>query len=158
TRRGRMARPQLMRGCARPYTLQQANRNVDRSPRLCDRSGVLMSRLVLPLMLLGAVYPLSAGEPTPAWPQLLGPRRDGIVRESGLNVDWQAKRPKTLWKVPLGSACSSLTIVGDRVYTMAKRDQRDGIVCLEADSGKERWFTDAVPTYLDAQRQGAGPR
>jgi len=117
-----------------------------------------MSRFFFSVILLGFVSPLSAGEPTPAWPQLLGPKRDGIVRETGLNVDWQSKPPKILWKVPLGSACSSLTIVGDRVYTMAKQDKRDGIVCLETNTGKEVWFADAVPTYLDFQKQGAGPR
>lgn len=117
-----------------------------------------MPRLFCIVALFLTACHVTAGEPTPRWPQLLGPQRDGIVRETGLNVDWQNKPPKTLWKVPLGPAFSSLTIVGDRVYTMAKRETRDAIVCLEADTGKEFWFVDAVPSYLDVQRQGAGPR
>jgi outer membrane protein assembly factor BamB len=93
-----------------------------------------------------------------AWPQFLGPNRDGIIRDSRLNTDWKARPPKTLWKVPLGSAYSSLAIVNDRIYTLAKRGQRDGAICLDAKSGKEVWFFDAVPDYIDVQKQGAGPR
>ncbi len=128
-----------------------------------------MPRFLTLLHLFAGASFVLAGEPTPAWPQLLGPQRDGIVRQTGLNLDWQNKPPKTLWKVPLGSAFSSLTIVtppqpplakggNGGVYTLAKRDARDGIVCLDFNTGKERWFVDAVPSYLDFQKQGAGPR
>ena len=99
--------------------------------------------------------PLAVGED---WRQILGPARDGIVRETGLNLDWKAKPPKILWKVPLGNAYSSVAIVGDRLFTMAKSGQRDIALCLDAQTGKELWSFDAVPSYIDVQKQGAGPR
>jgi outer membrane protein assembly factor BamB len=92
------------------------------------------------------------------WPQFLGPRRDGIVREMGVNVDWKNKPPKTLWKQPIGNGFSSVIIVGDRLYTQANRGERDGVICLDAVTGKELWFYDAVPSYIDVQRHGPGPR
>jgi outer membrane protein assembly factor BamB len=115
------------------------------------------------LYTLASVFPLgNAAEPgkdDPAgWPQFLGPRRDSVSRETGLNTDWKAKTPKVLWKVPLGSGYSSLTVVGDRLFTMAQRGKRDFVVCLDARTGKEGWAHDAAPTYVDQQRQGAGPR
>jgi outer membrane protein assembly factor BamB len=94
----------------------------------------------------------------PVWPEFLGPRRDGTSTETGLNWDWNKKRPRTLWKIPLGNAFSSLSVVGDRLYTMSQRGQRDVIVCLDAKTGKELWTTDAARSYLDRQRHGAGPR
>jgi outer membrane protein assembly factor BamB len=110
----------------------------------------------------GSAPYLDAAEPakdTPAgWAQFLGPNRNGISRETGLNTDWQKKAPKVLWKVPLGSGYSSLTIVGDRLYTMTKRGQRDLVVCLSAKDGKETWTHDAAPSYLDVQKHCAGPR
>ena len=92
------------------------------------------------------------------WPQFLGPNRDGVVTETGLNWDWKAKPPKVLWKVPLGSAFSSAAVVGNRLFTMAKNGAMDGVVCLDADTGKTLWTFDFVPSYLDQQKQGAGPR
>jgi outer membrane protein assembly factor BamB len=75
-----------------------------------------------------------------------------------LNLDWKAKPPTTLWKIPIGSGFSSVSIVADRVYTQAQRDVSDGVVCLDAKDGKELWFFAAAPTYLDKQKWGYGPR
>lgn len=90
------------------------------------------------------------------WPQFLGPNRDGVSSEKGLNWDWKSP-PQVLWKIPLGSGYSSLAIVGNRIYTTAKRGNRDIAVCLDMD-GKEVWTCDGAPTYIDKQKQGAGPR
>jgi outer membrane protein assembly factor BamB len=92
------------------------------------------------------------------WPQFQGPDRNAVSPETGLNWDWKGSPPKVLWKVPLGSGYSSLAIIGDRLYTTAKRGNRDFVVCLDAKDGREAWSYDAAPTYLDKQRQGAGPR
>src|SRR5438874_12604555 len=92
------------------------------------------------------------------WPQILGRQRNGIVGDTGLNVDWKTTPPKILWKVPIGHAYSSVAIVGDRLFTMAQRDKRDIALCLDANTGKELWSFDAVPSYIDVQKQGAGPR
>jgi len=99
----------------------------------------------------------AADDPT-SWAQFLGPHRDGISRETGLNTDWNARKPKLLWSAPLGNGFSSVSLVGDRLYTMAKREQRDVVVCLDQGSGKEIWAQDGAPTFQDVQRQGAGPR
>src|SRR5579862_2656404 len=116
----------------------------------------------LAAMLPGGFTQLIAAEPGPKhgtdWPQFLGANRDGISREIGLNFDWNARPPKVLWRVPLGNGFSSLTIVGERLYTMTQRGTRDLVVCLDAATGKEIWAYDAAPSYVDTQRQGAGPR
>jgi outer membrane protein assembly factor BamB len=99
--------------------------------------------------------PLAAADD---WPQILGPERNGIITDTGLNLDWKTTPPKILWKVPIGHAYSSVAIVGDRLFTMAKRDERDIALCLDTNTGKELWSYEAVPSYIDVQKQGAGPR
>jgi outer membrane protein assembly factor BamB len=108
--------------------------------------------LLLPLALAA---PLRAADP---WPQFLGPDRNGVSAETGLNLDWKAKPPKVLWKVPLGAAYSSLAVLDDRLVTQAKRGDRDLVVCLRLEDGKELWAYDAAPSYIDRQQQGPGPR
>ncbi|HVC93364.1 MAG TPA: PQQ-binding-like beta-propeller repeat protein [Pirellulales bacterium] len=114
------------------------------------------------LILLSVWLPLAAARPAAAddgdWPQFLGPSRNGISPATGLNVDWETRPPKTLWKVPLGKGFSSLAVVGGEVFTMANRGARDVVCCYRADSGREKWSVDASPRYLDTQGQGPGPR
>src|SRR5262249_26927202 len=108
--------------------------------------------LLLPLVLAA---PLAAADP---WPQLLGPNRNGVSTETGLNLDWKAKPPKVLWKVPLGPAYSPLAAPDDRLVTTAQRGDRDFVVCLRLEDGKELWAHDAAPAYIDKQKQGPGAR
>src|SRR5262249_55942230 len=115
---------------------------------------MLPALAVLPLCFAA----LAAADDKAAWPQFLGPQRNGVSTETGLNLDWEAKPPKTLWKEKIGPGFSSFAVVGDRLYTMAQRGQRDIVLCLDARTGKEIWAHDAAPTYMDRQRQGAGPR
>jgi outer membrane protein assembly factor BamB len=119
-------------------------------------------RRTLPILALltALAISLQAGERSERllWPEFLGPQGDGVCREKGLNLNWEQYKPKVLWKVPLGPAFSSISVVGDRLYTMVQRGKRDCVVCLDAKSGKEIWACDAVPAYVDRQRQGPGPR
>ena len=107
-----------------------------------------------PLAALVSVLFLTAAD----WPQFLGPDRTGRSAETGLNWDWEKAPPKVLWKAPIGAGYSSVSVVGDRVYTMVNRGERDLVIALDAASGKELWKYDAGPKYLDTQRQGPGPR
>jgi outer membrane protein assembly factor BamB len=119
-------------------------------------SRILASCAVLASFLAGAVP--ARAEKDGDWPQFLGPQRNGVSTETGINLDWKVKAPRTIWKKPLGNGFSSLAIAGDRLVTQTKRDDRDIVVCLAVEDGKELWTYDAAPSYLDKQHQGAGPR
>jgi outer membrane protein assembly factor BamB len=92
------------------------------------------------------------------WPYFLGPNRNGIALDKGLNTDWKKTPPQVVWKVPLGDGFSSFSIVGDRAYTMCQRKDRILVVCLDKTNGKELWTTEVAEGYRDTQKQGAGPR
>ena len=92
------------------------------------------------------------------WPQFLGPRRDGVSHEQGLNFDWLGQPPKILWRKPLGSGFSSLSIVGNRLFTMSQQGDQIVVVCFGASTGEQLWTQPLGSSYLDNQNQGPGPR
>src|SRR5262249_56798353 len=89
-------------GGAPPHTM--ANSIARRFPpvrplmRLLPRGSSLV-----PLAALVLCVPVLPAADPPEWGQFLGPNRDGVSTEKGLNLDWEKKPPKELWKVPLGS-------------------------------------------------------
>jgi outer membrane protein assembly factor BamB len=101
---------------------------------------------------------LAAAAAAADWPQFQGPRRDARSDETGLNLDWKAKAPRVVWKVPVGSGASSCAVVGERLLTGAQRDGRDLIVCLAVKDGKELWAYEGPAGYRDAQGHIGGPR
>src|SRR5206468_3349691 len=50
------------------------------------------------------------------WPQWLGPRRDGVWRESGILKRFPTNGPSIRWRVPIGAGYSGPSVAGGRVY------------------------------------------
>jgi outer membrane protein assembly factor BamB len=90
------------------------------------------------------------------WPQWLGPRRDGVWRETGLVEKFPPGGPKVVWRVPLAAGYSGPAVADGRVYVMDRRravgpdgkparPKRSGIpgderiVCFRAADGKLLW-------------------
>jgi outer membrane protein assembly factor BamB len=124
-----------------------------RLPALRARHRSLVSWIALLVATTGA-----RADAPDDWPQFLGPQRNGVSGATGLNLDWKARPPKVRWKVPLGSGYSSLSVAGDRLVTTAKRGNRDFVVALDPDTGKEIWAYDFAASYLDVQKHAAGIR
>jgi len=103
------------------------------------------------LLLCGAI---SAGADD--WPQWRGPRGDGISRETGLLAAWPDAGPQQLWRVPLGGGFSSVSVVGDRLYTMFSTADAEFVTCLDAATGKTLWQTRAGDLFENSY--GNGPR
>jgi len=89
--------------------------------------------------------------PAPAngsdWPHWLGPNRDGTSPEKGLLRQWPAGGPQVLWRAKIQQGWSVPSVAGQEVYVSftdmtQKRDDNkmtEGLVCLDAASGAERW-------------------
>jgi outer membrane protein assembly factor BamB len=85
------------------------------------------------------------------WPQWRGPHRDGLSPETGLLQEWPKGGPPLLWKANnLGSAYSSVAVVGDRIYTLGDRGKSQLVLALDgARKGKEVWARRLGPPWPD---------
>jgi len=90
------------------------------------------------------------------WPHWLGPNRNGSSPETGLLVNWPAKGPKVLWKVPGGEGFSSIAVADGRAITIVQRDGEELVLALDAASGKELWKTKIAGVFQN--NFGNGPR
>jgi outer membrane protein assembly factor BamB len=91
------------------------------------------------------------------WPQFLGPRRDYVSAEAGLLKKWPAGGPKLIATLRgLGIGFSNIAIANNTLYTMGNRGEREFIVALALDTGKQVWEYDNAPAYHNGY--GDGPR
>jgi len=101
----------------------------------------------------GVLSVVAAGED---WPQWRGPRGDGISRESGLLGSWPQGGPPELWRTPLGEGFSSVSVVGDRAFTMCGGPEGESVVCVAVADGKVLWKTRSGDLFESSY--GNGPR
>lgn len=90
------------------------------------------------------------------WPQLRGPQRDGISRETGLLQSWPASGPTVLWKVPVGEGYSHLAVFDGRLFTLYGMGSNDYAAAYDASTGRPLWKVPLGPKYENGQ--GNGPR
>ena len=107
------------------------------------------------------------------WPQWLGPKRDGVWRETGILEKFPKGGPKVLWRTPIGGGYSGPAVSGNRVYitdrllaTDAKNPNsgfdknsipgKERVLCLDNASGQIVWKHEYDCNY-DLQYP-AGPR
>jgi outer membrane protein assembly factor BamB len=91
------------------------------------------------------------------WPGFRGADRDSRVRGVAINTNWEKKVPKIIWKVPVGTAWSSMSIVGDWLFTQEQIGDSEAIVCYDAKTGKERWRHVDASCFKEIV-SGPGPR
>jgi outer membrane protein assembly factor BamB len=77
------------------------------------------------------------------WPQWLGPRRDGVWRETGVLDHFPAGGPKLRWRTPVGGGYAGPAVADGRVYVADRALDADAKdpenPFIQADSvGKER--------------------
>ena len=129
-----------------------------------------MSRSVLGLVALGAMAGLASADD---WPQWLGPKRDGVWRETGIVEKFPPGGPKQKWKVPVGIGYAGPAVAGGKVFVTDfapspgkdvpknpfSRDKTPGterVACLSAATGQLLW-EDKYPVEY-AISYAAGPR
>ncbi len=91
------------------------------------------------------------------WAQWRGPNRDGVSLETGLNLDWSAKKPPLAWTFrEAGAGYSAPTIVGTTLYCQGAAGGSDFAFALDTATGKLKWKQTLGPEFV--QDRGNGPR
>jgi outer membrane protein assembly factor BamB len=107
------------------------------------------------------------------WPQWLGPKRDGVWRETGILEKFPKAGPKVLWRTSIGGGYSGPAVAGNRVFITDRmlaadaknpasgfsKNQIPGkerVLCLDDADGKIMWEHSYDCTY-DVQYP-SGPR
>src|SRR5437016_5986248 len=73
------------------------------------------------------------------WPQLLGPKRDGVIRETRLAKAWPKDGPARRWKLDVGAGFAGPVVVGKRLILVHRIGADEVVECFDADSGKSSW-------------------
>lgn len=107
------------------------------------------------------------------WPQWLGPKRDGVWRETGILETFPKDGPRIRWRTPIGAGYTGPAVTGGRVYVLDRilapgarnptnvfaTDQVGGkerVLCLDEATGKILWKHEYECPY--AIMYPAGPR
>ena len=91
------------------------------------------------------------------WPQWRGANRDGVSKETGLNLDWTTKKPPLAWTFKqAGAGYSAPTIVGATLYCQGAADGKDFAFALNTQNGTLKWKQELGDWY--AEERGNGPR
>jgi outer membrane protein assembly factor BamB len=125
----------------------------------------------LALALLALTSALSSAR-ADDWPQWLGPKRDGVWRETGILQKFPPGGPKIRWRAPVGQGYSGPAVAGGRVYLtdyLLAPGARAGdpfsqdavagkerVLCLDEPTGKLLWKYEYDVTYEISYP--AGPR
>lgn len=111
------------------------------------------------VLLLGAgLAPAAGADPSKGtdWPQFRGPQQNGVSLEKGLLRSWPESGPKVLWKKPIGGGFSTVTVVGDALYTMAIEGESEMAYRLRESDGGVVWRVPVGPVFPETF--GNGPR
>jgi len=90
------------------------------------------------------------------WPEMRGPNRDGVSRETGLIDRWELSGENFLWRVPYGGRSAPI-VMGNRVYVQNPSGRgtelQERVMALDADTGRVVWeykfnlFQSDVPAH-----------
>ena len=127
-------------------------------------------RLFWSLVIVVGSAGVSAAE---EWPQWLGPKRDGVWRDTGLVDKFPKGGPKVLWKVPVGVGYAGPAVANGKVFVTgytsgAGQKLPEGgfakgrfagtehVTCRDAATGAQLWTTEYPVEYTISY--AAGPR
>jgi len=137
--------------CPRPPAAEEVRPTIRGGFRPLCRGALVFAATWLVLLHHGF-----AAEPDRSWPTWLGPQHNGITHESGWSVDWPTTGLPVVWQRQIGIGFSSMSIVGNQLYTMGHVDGIEHVYCLNAVTGELIWSHDYPSALVDNLHDG-GP-
>ena len=90
------------------------------------------------------------------WPAWMGPKLDGVSRETGWSADWPKDGLQRLWSNEIGTGFSSVSIADGLLYTMGHVRGKETVWCLQCTSGDVVWRR-SYPAELNPNLYEGGP-
>ena len=91
------------------------------------------------------------------WSGFRGRTRDAEVNGVRIYTDWSTRKPREIWRRPIGPGWSSFAVAGDLIFTQEQRGESEVVSAYTLASGAPVWrHQDRVRFYEPAG--GAGPR
>ncbi len=92
------------------------------------------------------------------WPQILGPRRNGVAVDEKPIEPWPVDGPKVAWSFPVGSGYAGPVVVGQRAIMFHRLGEIERVEAIDLATGKSTWKTDYPATYSGGYNSDNGPR
>ena len=90
------------------------------------------------------------------WPQWRGANREGISKETGLNLNWTDKKPALLWTFrQAGVGYSAPVIVGTTLYSQGAADGSDFAFALDTQTGNPKWKQTLGSEFVESRGNGS---
>lgn len=96
------------------------------------------TRFVLLVSIAGLLAGCAQPQP-PDWPGFRGAARDGRYAGPPIGSSWPREGPPLLWRREVGDAYGSMTIVGNRLFTMERHGQTEGAHAYDTATGEPIW-------------------
>jgi outer membrane protein assembly factor BamB len=112
----------------------------------------------LPCMIMVVMFTITDLElKAQDWPQWRGQNRDGVSKETGLNLDWSSSKPALRWVYrKSGFGYSAPVIVGTTLYCQGGSNGTDFAFAIDVDTAKLIWKQELGAEF--EQDRGNGPR
>jgi outer membrane protein assembly factor BamB len=118
-------------------------------------------RLLAVMMLMQAAYAVGVAQVNPRdYPQWRGKDRDGSVSGFVRPEKWPDALTRR-WRVEAGEGYASPLVVGAVVYVFSRREGREVLSALDADTGATRWRSGYAVSYTPSgptAAHGSGPK
>ena len=95
-------------------------------------------------------------KPAAAWPNWMGPKYDGVSKETGWLADWPDGGLPVSWTKQIGIGFSSVSIAVGRLYTMGHVDGKEHVYALNVKTGEKIWTHSYDCQLVDNLHEG-GP-
>ncbi len=93
------------------------------------------------------------------WPQILGPRRNGVAENESLAESWPADGPSLVWSKEVGRGFAGVAVAENKLalFHRVANDQEELLV-LNAQTGEKLWEFAAPTKFMASIVEDDGPR
>lgn len=90
------------------------------------------------------------------WPQWRGPNREGVSKETNLNMEWTEKQPALLWTFrDAGAGYAAPVIVGSLLYSHGAVGGNDFAFALDTKTGQLKWKQELGKQFAEDRGNGS---